>query len=64
MTAAHLLFAVGLTVYVLIAIRYEERDLIEFHSEYKAYRRRVPMMVPIGVQSKTADEPVVKNLAS
>jgi protein-S-isoprenylcysteine O-methyltransferase Ste14 len=46
MTAAHLVFAAGLTAYILAAIRWEERDLSEAHPEYAAYRRRVPMLVP------------------
>lgn len=46
MTAAHLLFALGMTVYILIAIVYEERDLIRAHQGYADYRRRVPMLIP------------------
>lgn len=46
MTIAHLLFAVSLTVYILLAIRLEERDLIGFHRAYADYRQRVPMLVP------------------
>ncbi len=47
MSVAHLLFAVGLTVYILVAIRFEERDLEhEFGHKYRMYQRSVPMIVP------------------
>lgn len=46
MTVAHLVFALVITVYILTAIRWEERDLKAAHPEYEAYCRRVPMLVP------------------
>jgi protein-S-isoprenylcysteine O-methyltransferase Ste14 len=46
MTAAHLVFAVMTTAYILIAIQLEERDLEQAHVDYAAYKQRVPMLIP------------------
>jgi len=47
MSVGHLLFAVGMTAYILIGIRYEERDLLAALGEqYADYRKRVGMIVP------------------
>jgi len=47
MTIAHLVFAVMTTAYILIAIQFEERDLMDaFGSEYSSYKRHTPMLIP------------------
>ncbi|MBU8977600.1 MULTISPECIES: methanethiol S-methyltransferase [unclassified Lysobacter] len=46
MTVTHLVFALMTTAYILVAIRLEERDLIDALPEYATYRREVPMLVP------------------
>ena len=47
MTIAHLVFAIGTTAYILIAIQLEERDLVAaFGDTYVEYRRGTPMLIP------------------
>jgi methanethiol S-methyltransferase len=67
MTLAHFVFAVGMTAYMLIAIWFEERDLVRAHADYATYREKVPMLVPrvctpskpvIGLRSSGEHRPV------
>ena len=47
MSTGHLLFAVVLTMYIYIALQFEERDLVTFFGEtYKQYQAKVPMLFP------------------
>ena len=53
MTAGHLVFALGMTVYILVAIYFEERNLLEYHGEvYAEYRQRTPMLIPLPMGKK------------
>ena len=60
MTVTHLLFALGTSLYILIAIRFEERDLLAEHPEYERYRRRVPMLLPL--RRRADDGTIAKHL--
>src|SRR5215211_5069941 len=47
MSAGHLLLAVGMSVYILIAIHHEERDLVSlFGKDYELYREQAGMLTP------------------
>ncbi len=49
MSGGHLLFAVMTTAYMVVAIQFEERDLVRAHGEkYEQYRKQVSMLIPLG----------------
>ena len=55
MTVSHLFFAIATTAYILVAIQFEERDLVREHGRaYDDYRRRVPMLWPFARRSSEA----------
>ena len=47
MSGGHLLLAAAMSIYILIALHYEERDLVGvFGADYERYRSRVGMLIP------------------
>jgi len=47
MTVGHAFYAAGMTFYILIGVRFEERGLVTtFGATYRDYQRRVPMLLP------------------
>ena len=64
MTSAHMFFAVMTTAYILIAIRFEEKDLLTVHGDkYRRYREQVPMIVP-SFTAQEAAEPRARGRAA
>jgi protein-S-isoprenylcysteine O-methyltransferase Ste14 len=58
MTVGHLLLAAGMTAYMLLAVVFEERDLLaHFGRQYEEYRNRVPMFVPRLRPARPAPQP-------
>ena len=57
MTVGHLLFAAVITGYILIGVQLEERDLIrQFGDQYRRYRQRAAMLVPIPGREFTSED--------
>jgi len=57
MSIGHLLFAMGMSAYILLAIPLEERDLQSLHGEsYRRWRESTPAFVP-RVRSKQSTAP-------
>lgn len=62
MTVGHLLFALGMTAYILVGIHYEERDLVKtFGDEYIVYQQSVPKIIP-SLKAKTTERVPVDTL--
>jgi protein-S-isoprenylcysteine O-methyltransferase Ste14 len=48
MTVGHILFASGMTIYILIGLYFEERDLVRnFGDTYREYQRQTPKLLPM-----------------
>lgn len=46
-TSSHLMLSLGMTVYVLVGLYFEERDLVrEYGNRYQDYRQRIAKLIP------------------
>lgn len=62
MTAGHLLFAAVSTAYIVVATQLEERDLVSgMGQEYRDYRDRVSMLLPLPHRDHTEPTPKIRH---
>jgi protein-S-isoprenylcysteine O-methyltransferase Ste14 len=48
MTMTDLMLSILMTIYIFIGLHYEEKYLVNHHGDkYKAYQKRVPMILPL-----------------
>jgi protein-S-isoprenylcysteine O-methyltransferase Ste14 len=56
MSVGHLVFAAGMTVYILIGITLEERGLVrQFGDQYRDYQRKTRMLIPAVIRARSND---------
>jgi len=47
MSAGHVVLSIGMSLYILVGISFEERDLVrQFGERYRQYREQVGMLLP------------------
>jgi protein-S-isoprenylcysteine O-methyltransferase Ste14 len=57
LSVGQLFLAIFITIYIIIAIKYEERDLLDnFGEKYRHYQRTTPKLIPIRVLKAHPDK--------
>jgi protein-S-isoprenylcysteine O-methyltransferase Ste14 len=65
MSLGHLFFAIMTTAYMLLAIQFEERDLLRAHGEaYENYRQQVSMLTPVRLWKGESDAAEARDKAA
>lgn len=63
MTISHLVLAILMTTYIVVAIQFEEKDLVtNLGEKYADYQRKVPMLIP-GIKPRPQTHPIPSNVA-
>lgn len=53
LTVGHLIYATVITIYIYIAVYFEERDLVDqFGTTYQDYQQSTPKLIPVQIGSK------------
>ena len=48
MTVSHLAYALGMTIYIFVGIRFEENEMVAVHGDtYRKYQQRTRMVLPL-----------------